>query len=66
MTPIRFFKSQTHFIVRQHHGSTTEATTEATTEDKRTLKILKFCSTPRSRAEIQKYLNILNNEYFRK
>ncbi len=49
---------------------TPQATTQATGQvdglDERTIRILKFCKTPKSREEIQKFIGIKDREYFRK
>ena len=44
-----------------------QATTQATTQvDEKIQKLLKFCSIPRSRNEMQEFMNLKNREYFRK
>ncbi len=53
---------------------TPQATEQATEQDaeqaagldERTIRILKFCKTPKSREEIQKFIGIKHREYFRK
>jgi ATP-dependent DNA helicase RecG len=45
---------------------TPEATMQATMQDERIKKIIEFCELPRSREEIQKYLNLKNRDYLRK
>ena len=39
---------------------------QATMQDERINKIIEFCELPRSREEIQKYLNLKNRDYLRK
>jgi len=45
---------------------TMQATMQATMQDERIKKIIEFCELPRSREEIQKYLNLKNRDYLRK
>ncbi len=46
--------------------ATMQVTMQATMQDKRIKKIIEFCELPRSREEIQKYLNLKNRDYLRK
>lgn len=46
--------------------ATMQATVQATVQDERIKKILGFCEQPRSREEIQRYLNLKNRDYLRK
>ena len=39
---------------------------QATMQDERIKKIIEFCELPRSREDIQKYLNLKNRDYLRK
>jgi ATP-dependent DNA helicase RecG len=43
-----------------------QATMQATMQDERTKKILGFCQAPKTREEIQGFLNLNNRDYFRK
>ena len=43
-----------------------QVTPQAAMQDKRIKKIIEFCELPRSREEIQKYLNLKNRDYLRK
>ena len=43
-----------------------QATVQATMQDERTKKILEFCQVPKTREEIQGFLNLSNRDYFRK
>jgi ATP-dependent DNA helicase RecG len=43
-----------------------QATMQDPMRDKRTQEILIFCNEPRTREEIQNYINIKNRDYFRK
>ena len=59
-----------HVIIRNMnfnlHGSTTQDTMQVATQDKRTERLLEFCSEPRSRDEMQQFIEITNREHFRK
>ena len=46
--------------------ATEQAAEQAAGLDERTIRILKFCKTPKSREEIQKFIGIKDREYFRK
>jgi len=48
------------------HGSTTQNTTQVAMQDERTKRLIEFCSEPRSRDEIQQFIEITNREHFRK
>ncbi len=45
---------------------TPQATGQVDGLDERTICILKFCKTPKSREEIQKFIGIKDREYFQK
>ena len=45
---------------------TMQVTMQATMQDERIKKIVEFCGLPRSREEIQIYLNLKNRDYLRK
>ena len=45
---------------------TPQATGQVDGLDERTIRILKFCKTPKSREEIQKFIGIKDREYFQK
>jgi len=50
-------------------GTTTQDSTQDSTQDTtqdKMIKILEYCSVPRTRDEMQKYVNIATREYFRK
>ncbi|MCL2079669.1 MAG: putative DNA binding domain-containing protein [Oscillospiraceae bacterium] len=47
------------------HGTTTHDGTQDSTHDKIN-KVLEFCSTPRTREEMQQFVGIATREYFRK
>ncbi|MDD5092446.1 MAG: hypothetical protein PHQ23_16215 [Candidatus Wallbacteria bacterium] len=44
---------------------TRQATMQATMQDERTIKIIEFCKTPKTRDEIQNFLNLKNRDHFR-
>jgi len=48
------------------HGSTTQVTTQDTVQDERTERLLDFCFEPRTRDEMQQFIEIANREHFRK
>ena len=48
------------------HGSTTQVTTQDAMQDERTERLLDFCSEPRTRDEMQQFIEIANREHFRK
>jgi len=45
---------------------TPQATMQAAEQAERIEKILAFCAVPRTREEIQEFINIVNRDYFRK
>ena len=47
-------------------GSTVQDTDQDTDQDKRLISVVEFCSAPRTREEIQQYLDITHRAYFRK
>ena len=57
------FKCIVPLITQQ---ATMEDAMQATMQDERIKKIMEFCELPRSREEIQKYLNLKNRDYLRK
>lgn len=52
-------------IIPLTEQATQQVTQQATQQDERTKEILIFCSVPKSRDEIQTFLNLKDREYFR-
>jgi len=53
-------------IIKLNQISTPQATPQATPQDERIKKIMEFCKNPKTREEIQNYIDIKDREYFRK
>ena len=54
------------FILPLNEQVTMQAAMQVTMQDERTNKIMEFCKTPKTRDEIQEFINIGNRDYFRK
>jgi ATP-dependent DNA helicase RecG len=48
------------------HGDLDGATVQVTMQDNRIASLLEFCAQPRTREEMQQYLEMANRDYFRK
>ena len=46
-------------------GSTNQVTNQVNSQDDRADALIEFCSVPRTREEMQEYLNVSNRGYFR-